>query len=171
MTKTLQHLHMIDLLTHDDEGVDENRPNDIEYLRMLPGQTNDDFTIGGSANLQQRIRTLLTEYADFFSFIVKGKLMSVPPMEFTVDATRWEAPANHLPSRHILVENMPTINKVIDDLLDLEVIQPSQATAWSQVHLVRKPSNGWRFTVNFRNLNKVISNEGWKIPNMKVMNE
>ena len=82
-------------------------------------------------------------------------------MEFTIDATRWEAPANRLPSRHISVENMPmlnmlTLNKMIEDQLDLEVIQPSRATAWSQVHLVRKPSNGWRFTVDFRNLNKVI---------------
>ena len=64
MTTTLQHLHMSELLTHDDEGVDENGPNDIDYVRMLPGQTNDDFTIGGSVDLQQRIRTLLTEYAD-----------------------------------------------------------------------------------------------------------
>ena len=162
---------MSDLLTHDEEGVDENGPNDIEYLRMLPGQTNDDFTIGGSANLQQRIRTLLTDYVDIFSFNVKGKAMSVPPMEFTVDATRWEAPANRLPSRHISVEKHAALNKMIDDLLDLEVIQPSRATAWSQVHLVRKPSNGWRFTVDFRNLNKVISNEGWQIPNMKEMIE
>ena len=53
---------------------------------MLPGQTNDDFTIGGPA--QQRIRTLLTKHVDIFSFNVKGKAMSVPPREFTVDATR-----------------------------------------------------------------------------------
>ena len=97
--------------------------------------------------------------------------MSVPPMEFTVDAARWEAPANRLPSRHISVGKHAALNKMIDDLLDLEVIQPSRATAWSQVHLVRKPSNGWRFTVDFRNLNKVISNEGWQIPNMKEMIE
>jgi hypothetical protein len=37
---------------HDDEGVDENGPNDIEYIRMLPGQPNEDFIIGGSAALQ-----------------------------------------------------------------------------------------------------------------------
>ena len=88
---------------HNDEDVEENGPNDIEYLQMLPGETNDDFTIGASADLQQRIRTLITEYADIFSFNVMGKAMSIPPMEFTVDATRWEAPANHLPSRHISV--------------------------------------------------------------------
>jgi len=40
--KTLQHLHMIDLLTHD-EGVDGNGANDIEYIWMLPGQPNEDL--------------------------------------------------------------------------------------------------------------------------------
>ena len=45
-----------------------------------------------------------------------------------------------------------------------------RATAWSQVHLVQKKPNGWRF-LDFCNLNKVISNEGWKIPNMKEMIE
>ena len=107
MTTTLQHLHMSDLLTHDDEGVDENGPNDIEYIRMLPGQPHENFTIGDSED------------------------MSVPPLEFTVDATRWEAPVNRLPSRHISAEKHAALNKMIDDLLDLEVIQPSGATAWS----------------------------------------
>jgi len=172
MTTTLQHFHMSDLLTHDDEGVDANGPNDIEYIRMLPGQPNEDFTIRDySADLQQRIRTLPTNYADIFSFDVKDKTMSVPPMEFTVDATRWEATANRLPSRHISVGKHTALNKMIDDLLDLAVIQPSRATAWLQVHLVRKPSNGWRFTVDSRNLNKVISNEEWQIPNMKELGD
>jgi hypothetical protein len=72
------------------------------------------------------------------------------------------APANRLPSRHIFVENHAALIQMIDDLLDLQVIQPSQATVWSRVHLVRKPTNGWQFTVDFRNLNKVISNEAGK---------
>ena len=38
--------------------VDDSGPNDIDYLRMLPGQTNDDFTTGGPVHLQQRIRKL-----------------------------------------------------------------------------------------------------------------
>ena len=97
--------------------------------------------------------------------------MVVPPINFTVDKVNWEASANRLPSRHISVKKHAALNQMIDDLLDLQVIQPSRATAWSQVHLVRKPTNGWRFTVDFRNLNKVISNEGWQIPNMKEMIE
>jgi len=49
---------------------------------------------------------------------------------------------------------------MIDDLLDVEVIQPLEPQHGSQVHLVLKPSNGWQFTVDFRNLNKFIPNEG-----------
>ena len=104
---------------------------------MLPGQPNEDFTIGGSVDLQQRICALLTNYEDIFSFNVKGKAMSVPPMEFTVDVKRWEALANRLPSRHISVGKHAAFYKMIDDLLNLEIIQPSRAIAWSQVHLVR----------------------------------
>ena len=93
------------------------------------------------------------------------------PMIFTVDKVNWETSASRLPSRHISDENHAALNQMIDDLLDLQVIQPSRATAWSRVRLVRKPTNGWRFTVDFRNLNKVISNDGWQIPNMKEMIE
>jgi len=81
-----------------------------------------------------------------------------------------ESTSKLVTSRHISVEKH-ALNQKIDDLPDLQVIQPSRATAWSQVHLVRKPTNGWRFTVDFRNLNKVISNEGWQIPNMNKIIE
>ena len=53
-----------------------------------------------------------------------------------------------------LLKNM-RLNKIIDDSLDLQVIQPSRAMAWSQVHLIRKPTKRWRFMVNFRNLDKL----------------
>ena len=55
---------MSNLLTHDDEGVDENGPNDIEYIRMLPGQPNEDFTMGVPPPFNNEIRALLTNYAD-----------------------------------------------------------------------------------------------------------
>ena len=105
-----------------------------------------------------------------FSYSVKGKAMDVPPMEFTIDHSKWETNQNRAPSRHVSTEKHVALDALLDNLLDLGVIQPSKATAWSQVHLVRKPNNGgWRFTIDYRSLNKVISNEGWQIPNMKEM--
>ena len=87
--------------------------------------------------------------------------MSVPPMQFSVQVDQLKSTPNRLPSRHKSVEKHEALTKMIDDLLELQVIQPSKATAWSQNHLVRKRAGGWRFTVDNRGLNKVISNEGW----------
>ena len=101
----------------------------------------------------------MQEYQDIFSYNVKGKAMQVPPMQFTVSTDQWESNPNRLPSQHISVEKHDALNKMIDNPLDFQVIQPSKSIAWSQVHLVRKPAGGWHFTVDYRVLNKVISNE------------
>jgi len=89
-------------------------------------------------------------------------------MEFTTDHKMWKTNQNRATSRDISTEKLDALNVLIDSLLDLGVIQPSKATAWSQVHFVRKPNNGgWRFTIDYISLNKVILNEGWQIPSMK----
>ena len=41
MSATLQHLHMSEILHHDDDSIEG--PNDIDISRMVPGaQTNND---------------------------------------------------------------------------------------------------------------------------------
>ena len=85
MISTLQHLHMSDLLHHDEDVIDPHGPNDIDVSRMVPnGTANNDYTTGGNPEFQKQIRQLLQEYDDIFSYNVKGKAMSVPPMTFTV---------------------------------------------------------------------------------------
>ena len=134
--------------------------------RMVQHNLNNDYQLGGSAQLQHPLPWLMSLY---FSS-VKGKAMDVPPMEFTIDRSLCETNLNRAPSRHISTEKHDALNTIIHSLLELGVIQPSKATVWSQVHLVRKPNNSrWRFTTDYRALNKVISNEEWKISNMKEM--
>ena len=53
---------------------------------------------------------------------------------------------------------------MIDDVLDLQVIQTSKETKSN-----RKPADRWRFTVDYRGRNKVISDEKWEISNMREM--
>ena len=89
-------------------------------------------------------------------------------MEFSLDTDIWESNPNRAASRQISTETQ-ALSTLIDELLEKEVIRPSKATSWSQVHLVRKLSGGWRFTIDYRALNKVITNEGWQIQNMKEM--
>ena len=95
--------------------------------------------------------------------------MTMTPMTFTGDKVNWEASTNRLPSRHISVEKHAALNQMIDDLLDLQVIQQSRATAWSKVHLVRKPTNGWRGS---RLTSAILTKlQGWQIPNSKEIIE
>ena len=102
--------------------------------------------------------------------------MDFPPMEFDVDKRIWEASGHQLASRQISIEKQTALSTLINELLERDVLRLSNATAWSQVHLVWKLSGGWRFTIDYRALNKVITkgnhqiiNEGWQIPNMKEM--
>ena len=75
----LQHLHMSDLIDHDDDAIDSDGPNNIDVSRMVPnGTANNDYTTGGRPGFQQQIRKLLHEYDDILSYNVKGKAMSVP---------------------------------------------------------------------------------------------
>ena len=143
---------MSQILGIDDYGADEERPNDIDISRMNEAARNDDYTIGGSTNLQQELHSLIKEYDDIFTYSVKGRSMDVPPMEFDVDKKLWEASGNRLASRQISIEKQTALSTLINEILEWDVIRPFKATAWSQVHLVRKPSGGWRFTIDNRSL-------------------
>jgi hypothetical protein len=169
LTDIMHRLHISEVFEteEDDEALDKADITDI-----LSQEAEGDLTIDiqGSPAMQKSLSTLVQLFKDIFSTTVKGKSAKVPPLDFNVDAA-WETTANRLPSRLISPEKHLALHGMIEELLDLNVIKPSQATSWSQVHLVRKPapSNGWRFTIDYRGLNKVITNQGWQIPNMSEM--
>ena len=60
---------------------------------------------------------------------------------------------------------------MFDEYLSLVVIKNSTASAWSQVNLMRKPDKGWRFTLDFRGLNKAIVKKGGQITHVTNMLE
>ena len=59
------------------------------------------------------------------------------------------------------------MKRFIEKALKAKLVQPSNATAWSQVHLTPKPNGKWRFCLDFRNLNDQTESQGWPIPNIK----
>ena len=95
---------MSQILGIDDYGADEEGPNDIDISRINGSTRNNDYTIGGSTNLQQELHSLIKEYDNIFSYSVKGRSMDVPPMEFDVDKKLWEASGNRLASLQISIE-------------------------------------------------------------------
>ena len=77
MTAALQHLYMSELLHHDEDSIDPNGTNYIDVSRVING-CPDEFTIGVSPALQLRIREILHEFNNFFSYNVKGKRSPCP---------------------------------------------------------------------------------------------
>jgi adenine-specific DNA methylase len=68
-----------EILEFDDDGVDEDRQNDIDFSRMNASRENNDHTMGGSEKLQASLTDLITDYDNIFSYSVKGRSMDVPP--------------------------------------------------------------------------------------------
>ena len=64
---------------------------------------------------------------------------------------------------------MPTILCKAAGMLDLNVIEPSTATEYSQLHLQAKPDGKWQFCTDLRNLILASKGRGWPIPNIPQM--
>ena len=57
-------------------------------------------------------------------------------MKIVIDKDKWRLPCNRAPPRRHSEEKQKEIRKQVDALLKLGVIKESQASEWSQVHLV-----------------------------------
>ena len=111
-----------------------------------------------------------------FSDIIDDSLSSQPakvdePMNIDIDEGAWINNAgNRRPSRAQSAAKQHEIRKQIDKMIANRLIQPSQARAWSQVLLVRKPDTRWRFCIDYRNINAITKlTSGHPLPNIKEM--
>ena len=55
-------------------------------------------------------------------------------MVIEIDRTKWEVPRNRLPPQHHSAEKQFAIRTQANKLLELGVIEESQASEWSLVH-------------------------------------
>jgi hypothetical protein len=157
--------------------------------REIPGISVDqDIPDGGGSNktelldqidygdgpppLKEKLRKLCYEFKD----IIDDKLDEQPakvdqPMEVDVEEGAWfNNPGNRRPSRAQSAAKQHEIRRQIQKMIANRLIQPSQAKAWSQVLLVRKPDSRWRFCVDYRNINAITKlTSGHPLPNIKEM--
>jgi hypothetical protein len=126
--------------------------------------------IEGPPTLQAKLRKLVRQYADIFSETVRAEPADLPPMELVVDQTKWDDVRNRGPPRVQTKDKEAEIRKQVQKLLAANVIEVSTAAQYSQVHLVPKPNNEWRFCIDYVRLNAASQRpEGWPIPNISHM--
>lgn len=72
--------------------------------------------------------------------------------------------------RSIALDLEPVVKAKVQELLDLDIIEPvSEPAQWvSSVVLIKKSNGEYRFCVDFRPLNKAIKTQGYCMPNVET---
>lgn len=126
--------------------------------------------IFGSPELQEQLKRICHEFSHIFSRAVRPDAADAPPMEIVVDELSWRRLGAARSPRPQSSVRQAEIQQLIEQMLELKIIQVSEATEYSQVHLVKKPNGKWRFCIDYRLLNEVtMFGHGWPIPNVMSM--
>lgn len=125
----------------------------------------DQITIVGPLSLQHGLRQLLLRYREIFQPVLTKQPAKVPPFRIEVDnLPNWERTANRRPARIQTLEKQAEIDRQVNILLTAGIIEPCQASYWSQVVLARKATDKWRLCIDYRNLNETTRQHGWPLP-------
>jgi hypothetical protein len=161
---------MSQLLDYEVEAMGEYEKLDMldEALQVdYVGDTSSQLptNIHGPKQLQQRLRKLLGKFKECFRTSVSKTSAKIRPFSFTIDETKWNTSrSNNTRYRTQSALKNAEIDRQVQLLLDLKVIKASRSERYSQVHLVPKPDNKWRFCLDYRFLNSCTTMEGGVIP-------
>ena len=168
-------IDMEDDTDHLDEYL-EDSPHDRILNQEKPSmkQGFDSVQFYGTESFQIKTKTLMKKY--------KGRLQEelspnaalveafVLELKNDVKGKEWlDATVNKQASRPQTAVKEAAIREFVKKALEMGVIEPSQATSWSQVHLIPKTNGKWRFCIDFRRLNEATKSLGWPLPNIKEM--
>ena len=146
------------------EKVGENLPEEASNLDINSHDYSafphlDEAKVEGYQMTQ--LKQLLFRYKDIFAYSLKD-IGRTSIIEHTIDT------GNHPPvcSRPYRTspQNREEIDRQVDQLLELKLIQPSTSAYASPVVLVRKPDGTMRFCIDYRKLNKSVAIDRFPIP-------
>jgi len=128
---------------------------DVESLPLYnvrQKETVDDVIVSPQLSAEQRnqVKDLLIEYKEIFSDVPKVTHL----IEHKVELTETE-PVKRKPYP-IPYKMQEVIDKEIEDMLAMGIIERSEAPYTSPLVLVKKPDGSYRVCVNFKDLNKII---------------
>jgi hypothetical protein len=142
---------------------DENIQSDETEPDVLPKMVCKEET------LRTLIHNLCNKYIDIFSRKMHKDPAKLVPLSLEVDTTKWFQRGHALPPREMSPSKQDAVYDTTKNMLNNGLIELSQARAWSQVVLAKKPNGTWRFCVDYRALNDCLKALGWPIPNIKSL--
>ena len=127
--------------------------------------------IFGDEILQGEIKKVLNEFGDIFCRQVRPEPAALPPFELhLVPNEKWTSSrSNSGRPRPLGPEKLRELLKQLGTMQEVGVIEHSTAMHYSQVHMVPKKPRGWRFALDYRELNENSESYAWPIPNIREM--
>lgn len=158
--------HIRELIDYepDDDGIDDRYVEPLWNNEVSQQRAVDLVGIHGPPELQRRLRELINKYEKVFCETVKPKPARIPPMEIEIDQSKWRKNCNRGPPRPVSTQKEQEIRRQIDKMLELNIIETSTATEYSQILLAPKPDGKWRFCIDFRRANDASQGRAWPIP-------
>ncbi|XP_019264304.1 PREDICTED: uncharacterized protein LOC109241930 [Nicotiana attenuata] len=136
-----------------------NNGGQLFMLRVLPreeAQTED------SINIPSQMQPLIEEYHQLFTD-PKGLPPSRGPFDHKIPLQAGCNPVNLRPYRYSSSQK-DIIERLVQDMLDQGIVQPSSSPYASPVVLVGKKDGSWRLCVDYRGLNKATIKDKFPIP-------
>ena len=156
----------------------DNNPHDklFNHEKTEIGSEIESVEIKGEQKLQRRLRRLMSKYAHRLSKSLTKEPARLEAFKLELKeggkGQEWlDATTNKQSARPQTLTKRKAIEEFIKEALELDLIELSQATSWSQVHIVPKANGKWRFCIDFRRLNEATKSLGWPLPNIKEMLE
>lgn len=111
------------------------------------------------------VQQVLNSYSSVFSQKSQPVKVatSLPPVEII---TTCDNPIRQQPYR-IPLSKREIVEKCVQEMLDDDIIEPSDSPWSSPINLIPKRNQEWRFCVDYRRLNSVTRKDSYPIPNLK----
>ena len=148
------------LQSKDEDGVQNNMTNREERLAKLLGLTDWEQPHLTSTE-QCELKTVLANYADVF-MVEPTELGATGVVEHEVD-TGDSSPVRQ-PPRRIPFNLRTKVAQMVDDMLDQDIIQPSQSPWSSPIVLTTKKDGSARFCIDYRRVNAVTKPDVYPLP-------
>jgi len=145
------------------EGEERAAANELERIRECPATCR--MVIVAKEEQCEEAVSLMEEYSDVFQTTLPTQAAKLNPFEIQlIPGAVLKRHKNVRPQGQFV---QTEIAKEVRKLIDTNCVIPAEAEACSQVLLVRKTDDSWRFCIDYRELNKVSVPDSFPLPRIE----
>jgi len=165
---------LLDISPKDDGGLSASWDGEVPPWEIDDSQKEDHECIPkgifGSPDEIERVKRMCLKHIKVFKRTLNQEPARLEPFEILINKEKYEEKLKNIRSQKPRMQSrvkQMEIKKQNTTMLDMNVIQPTDALYLSQVHLTTKPDSSWRYCIDFREINDISDAMPWPLPNIR----